>query len=540
MSTVFQQEEAELQRTPVYYAVFETGPTTFSTHKVRVRVDGISEAITVNETFTIDETKVYTDEFSPTQDLDHSPIADMFSFADSEWGTSAAMPYMQLPTTTTPTQIYPEQGICSAGAVQLIIEDINDEVTALLNIAGDGLIGKRVQVFAGFAAMDEGDYEPVYAGSVQSIRLSSNLSAYEIQVHNTQAKVNQRLLAVVSLKLGAPIIATDLTMVIPDLTAAQYNSLDLVGYVLIDSEVIKYRRDPMIIPPVPTLWRILEHGCFDSIVSEHAVDTDVHEIIPIVSAHPVDIILDRYYGTASRTCLGLRYDEIDWLGFAQARALIGTDIRMQFFITKEDNLLDWLRRELYVVCGAYPFVTAAGQISMKVFTPFAASTATFNNESITSTNGIPDIRYELGFDSLGQPINDVTWNYDLNPATGEYHSFYRMTRPASIAKYGRFAIVINSAGLRAGLAGTYDFVVNRSEAILDQYENGAPIINIRTHLQKQAADVGAVARLTSALLPNRLTGTRGVFSAKVEIINRAPHWDSGAVDYTLLGASDQL
>lgn len=527
-STLFETRESQLQRKPVYYAVFPSGPTTFSTHKkVRVLAEYLTDTDTVLDTFTIDEGKTYPE--TPTfVGVDHSPLGDMFPWV-SAWTIATGFGYLHLPTTTSPMQIYPEEGHCSVGAVLLTVEDVDGEATALMATV---LFGQEVTVYGGFDDFDIDDYVPLYKGTVQSIVMPTGSTNYQIQLHNTQSLVNKQLFQVASSILIFPMTIDDLDFAIDPGLLSNFEAPP--GYVFIEQELIKYDSRGL------ALFSDLTRGAWGSVAAIHPIDAVVTECFVLGPAHPIDLILDRYYGTASKTCLGLTYDDIDWSAFAAARDILGPDIQMQFFVTSAQNALEWLSRELFMVTGTYPYVNADGKLSIKAFEAAGAATATFDHDSIVENSGIPQISWSLGAGTVGQPINDITINYDLNPVTGEYHSFYRETRPTSIANYGTFPVVMNSSGLRFAIDGTAQFIVDRVAAMLDRYEDGAPVINIRTHLQKQSSDVGEIAALTSSLIPNRSTGLRGVTSATAEIINRSVHWDTGGIDWVLLGADVQL
>lgn len=528
MSTAFQAREASLARKPTYKATFAIDGTEFSTHRVRVRLDFLDESDTVDEFFAIDESKVYDDSL-PFPAVDHSPIGDMFGFTTT-WSIAAGSAYLHLPATTAPMQILPELGRCSVGAVSLTLTDIDEEVTALVAL---DLFGTEVTIWKGFHDFDEDDYQVAYRGTVQSVRLTPDMAGYEIHVHNTQTKINKQLFQASQSVIDTALTVSSTAMIVSSGGWATFQS---TGYALIDQEIVGFTRGSLYLFTI-TRGGFNDYGRRDA--AAHAANAVVQEIF-VLLGHPIDLLLGMYYGTASKTCLGLGYHDIDWAAFAHARDVIGASYQMQFFLLRAENALEFLSRELYLVLGAYPFVTDDGKISIKVFEAAGAATVTFDHDSILASGGRVDLGWGLGSGTLGQPINDVTVNYNYDPTTGKYHSYYNDQNAASIAAYGRFPITINSAGLRQELAGTDTMVAARVTAILTRYQNGLPIITIKTHLQKQSATVGSIAALTSRFIPNRSTGTRGVINAKCEIINRSIQWDDGYVEWTLLGQDAQL
>jgi hypothetical protein len=524
VTPTFTTAQASLQRKPIYYADFGLAPVTWSTHKLRVRLVSVNDTDTVDEFFTIDETKAYTDSnYFPF--VDNSPLGDMFPHT-LVWQVATSYAYMHLPTTSAPTQVLPEQGRSSVGSITLTIEDTGSRVTDVMT----ALMGWPVTLYGGFADMEKDDFIPLYKGTVQSVRLTQDLTGYEMEVRNTLAQLNRQLFAG-----GRAQILTALTTDSDAMTIAPAlaSNFDATGYLLIGSEVIKFKK------LTGGAFTLTERAAFNSILSAHSINAPVSEIFPL-RGHPIDILLGIYHGTASKTCLSVGYNNVDWAAFEVARAIIGTTYEMEFFVTSAQNAMEWTSQEIHLVLGAYPFVTNDGKISIKMFEQAGTPSAAFSHASIVEQGGRPAIDWNLGSSGLGLPINDVTVNYDQNPATGEYRSQYRETRSNSINNHGRFPIVINSGGLRADLPDTDILLAARVLQILNRYEHPAPIITIRTHLQKQDVDAGDLVALTSELIPNATNGLRGVTEAKAEVINRSIRWADGQVEFTLLSRDVQL
>lgn len=526
VTPVFTTAQSSLQRKPIYYADFGLAPVTFSTHRVRVRNVTVNDTDTVDELFTLDEFKAYTDsEFFPF--VDKSPVGDFFPHTIT-WTLATSYAYMHLPTTIAPAQVLPEQGRSSVGSISLTVEDEGARVTDVMT----ALMGWPVTLYGGFADMEKDDYIPLYKGTVQSVRLTSGLTGYEMQVHNTQAQLNRQLF-----QGGRALILEALTTTSGGLTMspALADNFNSTGYVLIGSEVIKFKK------LTGGAFTLTQRAAFNSILSAHSINAPVSEIFPLGPAHPIDILLGMYHGTASKTCLGVGYNNVDWPAFEVARQIIGTTYQMEFFVTSAQNAMEWTSQEIHLVLGAYPFVNADGKISIKMFEQAGTPTASFDHGSIVAdAQGRPALDWSLGGSGYGLPINDVTVNYDQNPATGEYRSQYRETRSSSINNHGHFPIVINSGGLRADLPDTRILIAARVLQILNRYEKPAPIITIRTHLQKQSVDAGSLVALTSHLIPNAVNGLRGVTAAKAEVINRSIRWAEGQVEFTLLSRDVQL
>lgn len=525
---IYGLSDEALARTPVYKAVLTVGEKPFSTHRIHINLVSLDESLAVDEAFGIDENKVYSlaDE-NHFWEIDNSPIGDMFLF-NSVWNLSDTFPYMKLPQTLVPMQIQPEQGACNVGSIMITLVDRGEEATALMS---EIIFGTAVEVYAGYFDWDDEDFEMIYRGTVQSVRMTPELAAFEIQLHNSQTKVNKQLFQSATGTLATDISADDIVLSVGISMATLFQDS---GYLLIDDEILYYGDREF------ATFIFIDRGAFGRTPAAHAAGAAVRELFVIGPAHPIDIILDIYYGTPSKTCLGLGYHEIDWLAFAEARDIIGTDIQMQFFILAAENALQFLNRELFQKIGAYPFVTKDGRVSIKAIDSLSTPDVTFDHDIILGNGGRLDLSWGLGAGTIGQPINDISLSYNYDPTTGKYHSFHRAESPTSISNYGRFPMVQTSAGFRSELAGTATFIDSRLNALLARNENGRPVITVNTHLRYQNVDVGEVVSLTSRFIPNRSTGTRGVTGAKCEVINRSVNWSDGTATFTLLGVDPQL
>jgi Concanavalin A-like lectin/glucanases superfamily len=528
MTTIFEtRQELELERTPVYKVQFEDG-TTISSGKLRVNHDWLDELDACDELFGIDEFKAYEHPFAFPY-LDRSPLADMFLF-DHEWQVSggdigAAGSVLQIPQTTTPMQIIPEQGHVSVSSIQLGITDYQNIITEMLTRP---VFGQRMTLWQGFYDMSDDDFMVAYMGTIQSVVMQRDFGGYQLAIHNMQSLVNKQLFQVAH-SFTRHDIDADVMRV--DLEAT--TDFEMKGYAFIESELVRYRRDHISLV-------FEERGAYGSPISEHNANAPVTQCYVLGPAHPIDIRLGIYYRSGGmtwpppKTCLCLNYDDIDWPAFARARDVIGPDWKFQFYITEPMNVMDWISNELDLVTGCYPFLTADGKLSIKAFAPATPGKHHFDHDRILANDGELQLSWSLAAGTLGQPINDVVVNYDQNPITKEYHNIYHAINQPSVELYGRFPVVINSSGLRFQLEGTAGQIFNRVASIINRYQDGAPVVTIRTHLRDQFADVGELATITSRFLPNRLTGFRGWIQTKAEIINRSVQWDDGFVDFTLL------
>lgn len=525
-SAAYAATQARLQRTPIYKAKFDSWPIPYSTHPIRIFTDVIEDWRDVDELFTIDETKVYesADDFPH---IDQSVIGDLFLF-ESGGGVATTKPYASL-FEGQQSQVFPEQGHSSIGSVTFVLTDVGEDVT---NLVMSGILGERVQLFAGFDDIDEEDYLLFFTGVVASIR-SDDLAGYEITVYSTQSLLNRQVFNVSVSALAVALTAEDVFSLQYDIAAGIISGFGV--YVKVDDEIIWVGT----IDTTSGIAAIIQRGALGTTAAAHAIGAEVRELIRLGPAHPMEILLGLYQNT-DKTGVGLDPSYIDMAGIAAAIPLIGAAYQMEFRITQPENAMQWAERELFQPLGAYPVTKSDGRNSIVVFRAPAAedSVATIDHDSIVHDGERPMMTWELGRDgSLGQIINDVTWLFDHNPVTDTFAASAQFERTPSIQRFGRYPVVIESRGLRSDLPNTLTLLAARALALLNRYENGAPVVRLTTFLGKELIEPGEIIGLTSALLPNRFTKTRGVTEALVEVVNRNIRFASGQVDFDLLWTS---
>lgn len=518
--------QAQLQRTPTYKVKFDSWDVPYSTHPIRLFIDSIDESNSVADTFTIDEAKEYemADDFPH---IDQSVVGDLFAFSASS-GVATSKAYAGF-FEGQQSQVFPEQGHSSIGSVTFMLTDVNGDAT---NLVMSGILGERVQLYAGFDDIDEEDYLLFFTGVVASIR-SENLAAYEITVYSSQSLINRQVFNVSMSTLAVALTDDNVISLQYDIAAGIIDGFGI--YVQIDDEIIWLGT----IDISTGTALIIERGALGTTAAAHAIGAEVHEMIRLGPAHPMEILLGLYQNT-DKTGVGLDPSYIDMAGISAAIPLIGAAYQMEFRITQPENAMQWAEREIFQPLGAYPVTKSDGRNSIVVFTAPAAedSVATIDHDSIVFDGQRPMLTWELGRDgSLGQIINDVTWLFDYHPITGSFASSAQFIRPASIDRFGAYPMVIESRGLRSDLPNTLVLLAARALQLLNRYENGCPVVRLTTFLQKELIEPGEIIGLTSALLPNRGTKTRGVTEELYEVVNRNIRFASGQVDFDLLNTS---
>jgi len=519
--------QANLQRTPIYKAKFDSWDMPYSTVPVNIIIDAINETDSVSDTFAISETKTYVLE-DDYPHINNSVVGDLFAFS-----------HLQTIATTKPyasefsgqqSQVFPEQGHSSIGSVTFILTDVSEYVTEMVM---GGVLGDRVQLFAGFDEIDEADYWLFFTGIVAEVRLTDDLAGYEFTIYTTQSLLNRQVFNVALSTLTAELTAGFETAFSIDPTLGLIEGLGV--YVKIDDEIFWCD----VIDSSIGYIGILARAQAGTVAAAHAIGAEVREVLHLGPAHPMTILLGLYQNTDKSGC-GLNPTYIDMAGISAAIPLIGTIYQMEFWITEPENAMEWAEREIFQALGCYPVNKSDGRNSLVVFHAPSADEAIagLDHDAIVHDGSRMMMTWSVGRDgSLGQVINDVTFKFDWNPISNQFEGSFEFPRQASIDRFGLRPLLIESKGLYSTIDNTLTLIEARALAILNRYENGCPLVQLSTLLQNNLIEPGAIITLTSDKLPNRFTKARGVSEALFEVVNRNIRFSEGLVDFDLLHTS---
>jgi hypothetical protein len=519
--------QANFQRTPIYKAKFDSWDMPYSTVPINIIINAVNDTDTVSDTFAINETKTYVLE-DDYPHINNSVVGDLFAFSHLQ-SIATTKPYAS-DFSGQQSQVFPEQGHSSIGSITFVLTDVSEYVTAMVM---GGVLGDRVQLFAGFDDIDEADYWLFFTGIVAEVRLTSDLAGYEFTVYTTQSLLNRQVFNVAISKLTTPLTAGFEVDFSIDPTLGLIEGLGV--YVKIDDEIFWCD----VIDAATGHIGILARAQAGTVAAAHAVDVEVREVIHLGPAHPMTILLGLYQNTDKTGC-GLNPTYIDMAGIAAAIPLIGTIYQMEFWITEPANAVEWAESEIFKPTGSYPVNKSDGRNSIVVFHAPSADEAisTLDHDAIVHDGSRILMTWSMGRDgSLGQVINDVTFKFDWNLVTGQFEASFQLERQSSIDRFGRRPIVIESMGLRSDIAETLSLIETRALAIVNRYENGCPLVQLTTLLNQELIEPGEIVMLTSDKLPNRFTKTRGVVEALFEVVNRNIRFSEGLGDFDLLHTS---
>ncbi len=193
--------------------------------------------------------------------------------------------------------------------------------------------------------------------------------------------------------------------------------------------------------------------------------------------------------------------------------------------------------KLYQSAGMYPVVDALGRLSVRGFRAPAAGASPVFAFSADNVIGLPE------FDRA--PIlNDLQWEIDAqtsaSSSSGNYKTTLLFLNATSISLFQRSQQRdIQSDGLRTELGAQW-WCQEVSQRVFDRFagtsalRGGAPLISVTAFLATLPVWVGDYVSLTHPLMPNLFTGGLGLTNRVMEVVDRAPDYANGRMQYKLL------
>jgi len=194
----------------------------------------------------------------------------------------------------------------------------------------------------------------------------------------------------------------------------------------------------------------------------------------------------------------------------------------------------FLESEIFKPLGGYLIVLADGKLSPRFFVPPYSLTDlfTFSEQNITILPG-------MDRESI---INQVDYQMDYDKP--DFQTELLFVSAPSMQQFGLGGLHdIESQGMKlargaASLAGiTANRIFKRYggiDPISGQTLGGVVILNLTTHYMTLTVEVGDFVYVSHPLLPNFLTGERGIYNRIFEVIERQPNFSEGTMTYKLL------
>lgn len=239
-----------------------------------------------------------------------------------------------------------------------------------------------------------------------------------------------------------------------------------------------------------------------------------------------------YDTLAAANGLGIDDDYINVTAIESVRDLWfpGPSIRMSFTINKRAQAKKWLETEIFKILNVYPVIDADGKFNIKPFKPPLPVTTTVQSFDEDNIIGIPS--YDFNLKDL---INEVECHYDWDDTDGEFDTedFYIDTTSLNNRGPGKSPLKLEGKGITTALGGS-DFFAKRKAKIFERYATPPPRITMSTWFSRWLTEAGDIVPITHSILPDIESGTRGITSESMEVINRTIDWKRGTVKIELL------
>jgi hypothetical protein len=209
----------------------------------------------------------------------------------------------------------------------------------------------------------------------------------------------------------------------------------------------------------------------------------------------------------------------------------GPAYRFSFTIDKRIQAKKWLEKEIFKILNVYPVTDADGKFNIKPFKPPLPATTTIQSFDEDNIIGLP--LYDFNLKDL---INEVEAHYDWDSTDDEYDTseFYFDSTSINNRGPGKSPLKLESKGITAALGGS-DLFARRKAKVFERYSDPPPPkIKMTTWFYGWLTEAGDIVPVTHSKLPDIESGTRGITSERMEVINRNIDWKRGRVRLELL------
>lgn len=200
---------------------------------------------------------------------------------------------------------------------------------------------------------------------------------------------------------------------------------------------------------------------------------------------------------------------------------------VEFTVAERTKAKDFFETEFFKVFNCYPVIDGQGRFDIRPFKPPLAAVETVQSFDEDNIIGLPE--WDANLDSM---INEVEFAYDYDGEDYENETFFIDSTSLNARGPGKKALSIKSKGLRGARAASQ--VEQRKNKIFERWATPPATIRLSAFFTHWLSEAGDVVPVTHWLLPDIMTGTRGLSESRMEIIDRSVDWEKGQVKFTLL------
>lgn len=429
-------------------------------------------------------------------------------------------------------QITPNLGLSSISSVNFSIMDKDGEITYL--IFQYQMANRKATVKMGFQDLDESAYATVFVGKILTYTLEADNTFYKFQTTDLQRDTKQNIFTALT-NVTVPVAPGDVTINVSDTSAFASATLGKF-YFRINDEVIAYTGK------TATSFTGCLRGQLGTVAAGASVTDTVLNFI-VLQNNPLTIALqiltstglgtNGAYDVLPASCgLGIPQASVNVTKFESERDRWTSGIVFRF--EEQDVVIgkDFLQQQIYAFCPAYPVVDNHGRLSIKVVAPPLPSSQSV--QTPLNDSNIVERPSFVGNVLDNYFFNELDLSYDYNFLTKTFITRTIYTDPTSIQLFDIETVqTMQSRGMRLSVLPQHK-IDNFGLKFLKRYSIPSPILQAKGFLNTRLIEVGDVLPLTNSKLPNLKTGTIGVVSQLMEVIQAAPDYISGSVMYQLL------
>lgn len=369
------------------------------------------------------------------------------------------------------SKVFPEEGKSSIGALKLKLLDVDDEITAMLATDTYYFHRRKTTVKAGYLGMAETDLLTVMVGWVTALALTDDGLVYEFEVTDPQKWLQRNIFR------GSE--DTPVTF--------QGNPINLLLAIL-------------------TSTGDGDNGDYDWFAETDGlgIDTDY------INVSQIEDVRDNWFP--------------------------GDSNYMHFTVSERQKARDWLANEIFKPLNIYPYVDGRGRYGIRPFKPPIAGTDEVQSFDEDNVIGLPS--WDANLDAM---INEIEWHYDWDADDGEFDntSYYVDADSVNNRGAGKKPLVIKSKGLHCTTWQAHgdratDVITRRKTAIFNRYAAPPTKIMLRCFFSRWLSEAGDIVPFSHPLLPDIVSGVRGLTDEYMEVVSRTVNWRKGIVNIELL------
>ncbi len=367
--------------------------------------------------------------------------------------------------------IVPEKGRASIGGIKVSLVDYDGAITTLLSTDTYNFHRKKTTVKAGYKGLAIADHLAIGTGWITGLKLAPSGDTWEFDITDPQKWLQKKIFR--NATEASPIIVSGnpINILLQALTSSDAGTNS--DYDLGDSDL----------------------GC----------DLD---------STTVDIT-------------GIEAVRNDWFW--------GDTHYMRFEITKEIKAKEFIENEILKVINCYPGIDGQGRYKVIPFKPPIATTEITQSFDEDNIIGLPKL--DMNFAGV---IHEIDFHIDWDGEDFDNKIYY--VDATSFVNRGNAAdpLTIKSKGLHnsmspASIAGRANKIIERRKSsVFARYAHPPIKLTVSCYFSRWISEAGDIVDFTHSKMPDVATGTRGLSSERMEVVNRKVDWRNGKVTVDLL------